>query len=68
MPPAYIQESNWDQFKKIEDFLYPGDSASFILMGRDIGSTFFSKYQIFQIDSWLLEDGLYGDVELLYHD
>ena len=67
MPPVYIQESHWNKFNKIEDFLSPGDSASFIFMGRDIDSTILSKNQSFQIESWLLDDGLSGDLHILYH-
>ena len=67
MPLVYIQESHWDHFNKIEYFLSPGDSAYFILLGRDIDSTILSKNQSFQIESWLLDDGLSGYLDILYH-
>ena len=43
-----------------------GDSTSFILLVRDIYSTMLYKYQSFQIESWLVEDGVYGGLDLLY--
>ena len=66
MPPVYIQDSHRERFKTIVDYLFPRDSTSFILLGRDIDSTILSKYQSFQIESWLVEDGVYGYLELLY--
>ena len=43
-----------------------GDYTSFILLVREIYSTMLSKYQSFQIESWLVEDGVYGGLDLLY--
>ena len=48
------------------DYLFPGDSTSFILLGREIDSTILPKRQSYQMESWLVEDGLYGYLELLY--
>ena len=42
------------------------DSTYFILLVREIYSTMLSKYQSFQIESWLVEDGVYGGLGLLY--
>ena len=48
------------------DYYFPGESSSFILRGEEIDSTILSKHRSSQIESWLLEDGLYEDLELLY--
>ena len=48
------------------DYLFPGDSTSFILQKREIDSTILSKHQSSQIESWLSEDGVLGDLKLLY--
>ena len=66
MPSVYIQELHWDRLNKITDYLIHEDSKYFILLGREIDSIMLSKYQIFQIESWLAEDGVYGGLELLY--
>ena len=66
IPPLYKHELHCDCFKKIAYYLILEDSRYFILLGRDIDSTMLSKYQIFQIESWLAEDGVYGGLELLY--
>ena len=66
IPLVYIQESHRERFNKIVDYLFPGDSTSFLLLRRDIDSTILSKHQSSQIESWLSEDGLSGDLELLY--
>ena len=57
MPHVYIQESHWDQFNKIEDFLSPGDSASFILLGRDIDSIIFPNIRVFKlrVGCWMMD-------------
>ena len=66
IPHIQIQESHHDCFNKIVDYLFTGDSKSSILLGRQIDSTMLSKYQSFQIGSWLVEDGVYGGLQLLY--
>ena len=43
-----------------------GDSTSFILLVRDIYSTMLSKYHSFKNEIWLVEDGVYGGLDLLY--
>ena len=66
MPPVYIQESHRERFKKIADYLFPGDSTSFILQKMEIYSTILSTHQSSQSGSWLSEDGVSKDLELLY--
>ena len=66
MPPVYIQDLQQDPFNKIVDYFIPKYSKYFILLGWDIYLTILSKYQIFHIESWLVEDGVYGGLELLY--
>ena len=44
-----------------------GDFTSFILLVREIYSTMLSKYHSFQNESWLVEDGVYGGLDLLYY-
>ena len=65
MLPVYIQESHWGRFNKLVDYYFPGESAQFILQGKRIDSTILSKFQSYQIDIWLLEDGVSGDLELM---
>ena len=60
IPHVYIQDLHQDRFNIIAYYLFTGDSTSFILPGREIDSTMLSKYQSFQIENWLAEDGLYG--------
>ena len=48
------------------DYYFPGESALFILQKKDINSKILSKHQSSQIERWLLEDGVSGDLELLY--
>ena len=48
------------------DYYFPGESASFILQKRAIISTILSKHYSSQIESWLSEDGVSGDLDLLY--
>ena len=48
------------------DYYFPGESAQFILQGKRIDSTVLSKHNSSQIESWLLEYGVSGDLELLY--
>ena len=62
----YIQDLHQEHFEKIVDYLFPGESASFILQGSEINSMILSKHQSSQIGSWLSEDGVSGDLELLY--
>ena len=47
------------------DYVFPGDSTYFIILGRDIYSTFMSKRHIFLIGSWLSEDRVSRYLELL---
>ena len=48
------------------DYVFPGDSTYFIILGRNIDSKFISKRHISQIGSWLSEDRVSRDLELLY--
>ena len=48
------------------DYYFLGESASFILQVRGSASTTLSKHHSLQIKCWLLEDGVSGDLELLY--
>ena len=66
MPSVYIQELHWDRLNKITDYLIHEDSKYFILLGREIDLTILSKHRSSQIESWLSEDGVSGDLELLY--
>jgi len=66
LPSLYIQESHRERFNKLVDYYFPGESALFILQGSDINSNILSKHQSYQIESWLSEDGVSGDLELLY--
>ena len=50
MPPVYIQGSHWGHFKKIEDFLSPGDSIYFIFLGSKVDSIF-GQISYFQIEN-----------------
>ena len=47
---------------KIVYFLFTQYSASLIFLVREINSTIFSKYLSFQIESWLLDDVVSGDL------
>ena len=66
LPSLYIQESHQERFNKLVDYYFPVESASFILQGSEINSNILSKHQSSQIESWLSEDGVSGDLELLY--
>ena len=48
------------------DYYFPGESEPLLLQGKRIDSTIFPKLQSYQIERWLLEDGVFGDLELLY--
>ena len=67
MPTSvYIQDSHKKHSEKILGYLFPGDSISFTLLIREIDSTIISKRHSSQIDSWLLDDGIYVYLEILY--
>jgi len=65
-PSVYIQGSQQERFKKIVEYYFPGEYSDFILQRGEIDSTILSKHNSSQIESWLLEDGVLGDLELLY--
>ena len=48
------------------DYYFPVESASFILQGSEINSKILSKHQSSQIEIWLVEDGVSGDLEIIY--
>ena len=66
LPSLYIQESviesHRERFNKLVNYYFPGESTSFILLGREIDSTFFSKRHSSKSESWLSEDGVSGDL------
>ena len=66
MPHVYTQDSHQGRFDKIVDYYFPGESAQFILQGESIDSTVLYKFQSYKIERWLLEDGVSGDLDLLY--
>ena len=49
MPHVYIEEFHQERFNEIMDYLFPGESKSFIVMGRDIYSIFFSNIRVFKL-------------------
>ena len=57
IPLVYIQESHRERFKKIVDYLFPGESASFILQGREIDSTIFPNIRVIKLRGgwWRME-------------
>ena len=59
LPPLYIQKPQKECFKKVVYYYFPGEWLYFI-------SAIFSKHHSSQIESWLSEDGVSGDLELLY--
>ena len=63
---VHIQGVYNKRFDTMVDYYFPGESASFILQARKIESMILSKHQSSQIESWLLEDGVSGYLELLY--
>ena len=66
MPPVYTQDSHRERFETIVDYYFTRECAPFLLQGEMIDSMIFSKFQSYQIDRWLLEDGVSRDLELLY--
>ena len=42
---VYIQDTHQENFETIVDYLFPGESTSFILQGKGIDSTILSKHQ-----------------------
>ena len=63
---VHIQFAYKKRSEKIVDYYFAGESSSFILQGREINSTIFSDHHTSLIESWLSEDGVSGDLDLLY--
>ena len=69
MPPLYIQGSHWVHFKKIEDFLSPGDSTYFIFLGSRVDSIFCPNIRFFRlrVGCWRMEYlGIWSSCIMVY--
>ena len=57
LPSLYIQESHQEQFNKLVDYYFPGESALFILQGSDINSKVYPNIKVLRLRAgcWKME-------------